>query len=543
MQPESAPVLFRRPASAGQRRFPAHWDDGTAVPAMHVRVDDGRGDKRVFWDPPGVVAENVDRLALFGADKLSGNEQSLMLVEGERTRKAVAAHTPAVVATYGTGHTPSDAALEVFRGKQVALLSADAEPKGRDHMIAVGRRIKELGLVERIIWMNPPAPVEEGWDLADADDETMAAVLAGKGWMLFDDVLLALDDVPEPDVDATNDDLRHLRVVVSEAQPNPDFATDYLIQNLIRPRSLVVLASTEGLGKSRIRKELDIRLAAGMGPFLGFFSIAAPARVVEFDAEQGEDLEYELEDKVLATLELDRGALGDRLIRYSFPGFTLSTPEGLAVLDAALERDRPQLATLDTAGMFLDGEEWGKELRNALKELIKRTQRFECSFLLVVHLVKPSREGRGKPQDGQRRALTDVMGQWGRQATTVMLMSGAAGEDRVHLDVYKRVPNVRLMLAQKDELWEVVASGDGGTLEARLNLGLDRTDMKILTAIADKIPVVAASGVGESAFFERLKVLRKDGFVAPGTPYELLSKGQDLVDGLSGAESGESPEE
>ena len=74
----------------------------------------------------------------------------------------------------------------------------------------------------------------------------------------------------------------------------PDVDAWYIV-GLIRPGKLVYLASGEGVGKSYVRKEAELRLAAGHGVLIGHYPIAGPVRVGTIDEENGPDEEWRRE--------------------------------------------------------------------------------------------------------------------------------------------------------------------------------------------------------------------------------------------------------
>src|SRR5207244_4519721 len=94
---------------------------------------------------------------------------------GERAALALSeiAEVPAV-GTYGTTWTgPSDAALEVCRGK-VVYLWPDNDDVGRRHMQQLGARLVTVAKAVHVV--DPPQGAEPGWDIADAGED--AATLA-----------------------------------------------------------------------------------------------------------------------------------------------------------------------------------------------------------------------------------------------------------------------------------------------------------------------------------------------------------------------------
>lgn len=307
----------------------------------------------------------------------------------------------------------------------------------------------------------------------------------------------------------------------------PADVDDYDVARLVRRRGLVVLAGTEGSGKTQLTVELAIRLATGTGALAGHFEIPQPLTVAYVDEENGATEMYRREESVLAALRLERAAL-KRLHRMSFAGVHLGRPKSQAWLLEQLQSIRPGVVILDTAGVMVD-DEWGAPLKDAVRYLRTLTAELDCSIVLLVHLVKAPREGKSS-RAAHGTSLGDVMGQWGRHADVVALLADL-GAGRVRLTVRKRVPPASLVLVQQDGITSVVAVTAGDETPASL-------DDRILRAIdagataADEI--MTALGTPEKplarrTFYDALGRLRRDGFVADGTPLRLTDAGDEAV--------------
>lgn len=156
----------RRQASPGERRFDAFYTDGTKA-GLHCRSDDGRGRKRIWWDPQGV---RVKELALFGSWDMS-DSGPIVVVEGERATLAVRAAGIDAVGTYGSGAMPTDEALAPLQGRDVVLW-ADTDDSGKKHMDAIAEALG--GTVRRV---RPPGGSPKGWDAADADADLIRSLV------------------------------------------------------------------------------------------------------------------------------------------------------------------------------------------------------------------------------------------------------------------------------------------------------------------------------------------------------------------------------
>jgi hypothetical protein len=162
--------------AAKTRRFACVDADGRRWD--HFRAEDDAGRKvRVWWQRGAPVG----RMQPYGAEALPEDVRSVVLVEGEAAAEALLADGIAAVGTFGTDYRPEPEALRSLRGRRVVLWpDADADPaKGRAHMLDMARRLD--GLAGSVAWVEPPAHAFDGWDAADADAETAAALLAAAG--------------------------------------------------------------------------------------------------------------------------------------------------------------------------------------------------------------------------------------------------------------------------------------------------------------------------------------------------------------------------
>lgn len=289
------------------------------------------------------------------------------------------------------------------------------------------------------------------------------------------------------------------------------------IEGLARPKAIVVVGSAEGVGKSMMRKEIEMRLGSGIGPLFGHFPIPGPLTVATFEEENGDAEEYRRDDQTMAALGIDRQALGDRIYRVSYPGINLCLQTDQEYVRAELEKVHADVVWFDTGGSMI-GDEWGEPMKVAFRFL----RSLEVTVFLNVHLVKPSRTG-GRGQSTHGSALSDVMGQWTRQADAVCIVSDL-GEGRVKVLVRKRVKPQELILAQRDGLWVVVAQG--GATKTR-----STTVDKVLRAIAGGLTtageIMDALELKRSTVFDALSQLRKTGLISPREPYGLTEAGEE----------------
>jgi hypothetical protein len=290
--------------------------------------------------------------------------------------------------------------------------------------------------------------------------------------------------------------------------------------DFLRPKSLDILASPEGVGKSQARCELGIRYATGTGALFDHYDIPRRGRVMVLDEENGDAEEYRREDIILAALGLTRADLTD-YFRLSFAGMNLTRPEQQRWLRGEIARIRPDLVILDTGGLMV-GDEWGSSFKDAIRFLRSLIVEYGCSILVCVHLTKPPREN-GHTRHGS--ALADVMGQWTRSADMVAVMTDL-GAGRAQWTVRKRVPPSSLVLAQRGGIWQTVAVGE----DHAETTADDRVLRAIAAGATSADGLVTALGLSRSGTYKVLARLRHDGMIAEGTPLSLTEAGLESVE-------------
>jgi len=298
----------------------------------------------------------------------------------------------------------------------------------------------------------------------------------------------------------------------------PAAADDWLVKGFMRPGTVVVLASREGVGKSYLRKELEIRGATGRGRLFDYFDIARPLTVATFEEENGPDEEWRRDVRVLAALGLRRDDLADRMHRLSHAGLDLTNPRDQTYIRTEAARVGADLAIFDTGGAMI-GDEWGAPMKAAMRFL----HSLPCTALVTVHLTKPAREGRTKAGPPTSASITDVMGQWTRSADVVALVSDLGG-GRIRMQVRKRAPHVDLTLVQDDGLWKVVAA-DEGEVEPGADLRLMRA---IQAGISNPERLATAAGVSTRTVYRIARELREVGHLDKHS-YRLTAAGLEAI--------------
>ncbi len=306
----------------------------------------------------------------------------------------------------------------------------------------------------------------------------------------------------------------------------PDVDAWYIV-GLIRPGKLVYLAAGEGVGKSYVRKEAELRLAVGIGSLFGHYPIAGPVRVGTIDEENGPDEEWRREEELLPRLLLTRADLAGRYFRGSFLGLNLNAASAQAYIRRQVATFALDVLFLDTGGSMVD-EEYGPPLKGAVRFLRSLIREFPALAIVVcVHMVKPPRGPNiAAPK---RRALTDVMGQWTRQADVVAVMTDL-GNDRIRWDLAKRrgVPKSAGILNYSDGLTRWMTDVDEAADPASTS-----DTIHVLRCIAAGAgtweQVKEAAGMGRNRIFAAITELRAGGLIGPGSPYRMTSDGQEAL--------------
>jgi hypothetical protein len=145
-------------------------DPAGTVQAVHVRRDFDVGrPKEMHWQLPNgaktLGGRAIKTLPLYGIHEVQPG-QPVVLVEGEKTRDALQEWDICAVGTVcGAKSMPTDEVLRPLLGHRVILWADNDEP-GREHMLRIAARLRQLDHTE-LRWVNPWEGAEEGDDAAD----------------------------------------------------------------------------------------------------------------------------------------------------------------------------------------------------------------------------------------------------------------------------------------------------------------------------------------------------------------------------------------
>ena len=506
------------------------WDArlGQPGPVHGPRRDRPDGTKDIPW-PPGLDGHAMADLIYFPGGTPPPAGAAVVATEGEKAADA-AAETGVFAAGIvgGAASTLGPAVIELLL-KYDLTLSPDADPGGLGLMCRLAKALEMGGLAE-LDWIDPPADAPKGWDLADVSVAERRAMIDGARKLLgFGYVPGAEEPSPDPEPDWGG--LAGSAALGADGELRPPFrsAAELLepadlgvwnIEDVCRPGTVVVVAGVEGVAKTQILREIGIRAATGTGSLFGHYAIPRALRVMVCDEENGEAEEWRREVMVLEAVGRQRSDLTG-YFRVSFAGMVLTDAKAQAWLMAQAAKILPDLIILDT-GTSMIADEWGPEMKAAMRFVRSLCVRFGCSVVIAVHMTKPARDRR--PNDAAHgTAISHVMGQWTRSADAVALVADL-GADRIRFEMRKKVPPSTLILVKRLGIFEVVSVGDARK---------PSTDDRVLNAIAagaDSIEaLVVGLGLSRATVFRALGGLRKDGLVGPGTPLELTADGSDAV--------------
>lgn len=285
---------------------------------------------------------------------------------------------------------------------------------------------------------------------------------------------------------------------LSEIRP-PDDPHAFLVGNLIRPGTTVMLTGPPGAAKSWASRQLALAAGAGLPIFLERYPIDRQLNVMVVDEDNGPDEEWRRDETLLTHLDLRRDQVAN-VRRVSLEGVKLDAEPWQRWLRGQIRLHNLDLVILDPISEM----HGGKELREdpSFRSLLAFLKRLKVDFprlatILVHHTRKlPSNER------SSSRGLEDVRGQWG-QTPDVVAMLSPLGERRARWEVHKRVPHSALILEQ-------IAEGQPG--EGALRMVADESIQKSKVMANDDAVIDAIRGG-----FEHFSDIQEAIGMAPGT--------------------------
>jgi hypothetical protein len=331
--------------------------------ASHVIRYGADGKKSAAWEPPirKDLSVGTNDLAFYRAWDLTPGPGTVVVCEGERATEAVRAAGFEAVGTYGTGHTPSDAALAVLDGKDTVLWP-DADDPGRRSMAGLAARLGAVRVVDT-------SGFPEGWDAADASPEEIPRIVAAAR-------------VPEVRVSARDGERSVTLTRASTIRPRP---VRWLWEYRLALGTFGLLGGREGVGKSLEAIYLAAATTRGLLPGMFF---GTPKDVIIAVTEDA--WEFTIVPRLLAAgADLDRVHRVDVstngvLTGLSLPRDLRAVERLIAEVDAALILLDPLMSRLDAdLDTYKDAE-----VRLALEPLVAVAERTESVMLGLIHVSK-----------------------------------------------------------------------------------------------------------------------------------------------------------
>lgn len=314
-----------------------------------------------------------------------------------------------------------------------------------------------------------------------------------------------------------------IAVPLNEVAPPAD-PHAFLVGNLIRPGTTVMLAGPPGAAKSWASRQLALACGAGLPMYLEHYEIGRALNVLVVDEDNGPDEEWRRDETLLTHLELRREQVGS-VRRVSLEGVQLDQEGWQRWLRGQIRLHDIDLVILDPISEM----HGGKELREdpAFRSMLGFLKRLKVDFpRLATVIVHHTRKRDPKAAVGTA-TLEDVRGQWGQTPDVVAMLIPMA-DRRAKWEVHKRVPHSALIIEQVAE----GQPGEGGLrMVADAEAMLDRrseTDGKVLHAIDAGAATVEEIAVGtqlsKSGVYKAVARLNAAGLITKRPPFERLEE-------------------
>lgn len=298
----------------------------------------------------------------------------------------------------------------------------------------------------------------------------------------------------------------------------PEDPDAFLVSGFIRPGTTVMMTGPPGSSKSWASRQLALAAGAGQAEIFKRYGMERPLRCLVIDEDNGPDEEWRREEALLGHLGLTRESVEGTVWRVSLEGVQLDDARWQSWLRGQILLLGLDLVVLDPISEM----HGGKELREdpGFRSMLGFLKRLKVEFprlatLLVHHTRKADTKATGAP-----KSLDEVRGQWGQTPDVVALM-WPLGEQRIHWELFKRVPHSKLILAASPTGPLTVVEDISTVRDKRMS-----TDDRILSAIeagaGEWEEIKHATGLSKAGIFKSLGRLHRAGLVSKGAPYELL---------------------
>lgn len=278
----------------------------------------------------------------------------------------------------------------------------------------------------------------------------------------------------------------------------------WAIEGLLRCGSWGLLASTPGLGKTQMLREIALRAALGKGPVFERYPLPSRLRTLVIDEENGPAEEWRREEMIRVALGVERADVAG-YFRTSWYGLDLLDPGWQNRLETWIECFEIELLILDAISDMYSVKEL-REYLGPIGTFFKRLLlRFPTLAILASHHLRKMPPGEAQAE----RMLSDLRGGFWDQQAQMVALAWSLGERRVRLAVRKRVPNHDGIFEQTDAgLLRFVADA-----HERPTANDDRVMASIDAGATAVDEVVLATGLPERTAWNAVKRLRKAGLL------------------------------
>jgi hypothetical protein len=438
-----------------------HWSKSGECFAFPNIDADGKWQGCSLHKPKSGNSQSIGNCSVYplGLIKNYSPDDVTYLVEGQKDcARIVSLELQGISYTHGALSTPKD--LTPLSHLKLITIIYDNDKGGRDGTKKQAEALKEklpTAVISTTDWKELPESFTDGTDISDVSDETIMALIGTEKTYNKGYDLMTKDSFLEADIRLDT----------------------YLIDKLLIERGVLLIASTDGTGKSLIATQLGYSLTTGVD-YLDFKVLnPSPVMLIQFELEDGElqrrlklqeegfknapvskpyfiakrddsdifEDKWEFIDITLQEHDFRRGTLiVDNL--YTSTDLKLSDNDELKMLIKKIERIKRNYKiaivlighfTKVDAGQPLDKNniEGGKKLTNWVNNVFLLGKSTLNPDLRIGKLVKV-RSGKSDIEGQPFKLLMD-------DDTVIFSRGGAIENEEAHFQPRKRIPEIEVL--------------------------------------------------------------------------------------------------